>query len=180
MRDGADGKLVMEDATVIFRNFAGKEGMYNREGDRNFCVLLDPPLASQLARDGWNIKYLKVREEGDEPQAYMQVSVGFKIRPPRLVLVTSKGRTTIPEEMVEVLDWVDVKTADMTIRPYEWSVGGRSGIKAYLQTLYFIIHEDPLDLKYQDLQELPATAGRVRELEAGGIDDSMIIEGEVV
>ena len=167
---------MLEDARIIFRNFTGKEGRYNREGDRNFCVLLDEDTAEAMEKDGWNIKALRSREEGDPEQPYLQVSVGFKIRPPRIVLVTSKGRTTLDEDVIDMLDWVDVKTADLTIRPYEWAVGGKNGIKAYLKTLYVTIHEDPLDLKYADLEELPARAGRVHELPAGS--DDRVIEGE--
>src|SRR5690242_15378863 len=175
-----DGMLIIEDARLIFRNFSGKEGRYNREGDQNFCVLLEPDVAEVMRRDGWNVKTLKPREEDDDvPQPYIQVSIGFKIRPPRIVLVTSRGRTTLEENMIEVLDWVDIKTVDLTIRPYEWSVRGETGIKAYLKTMYVTIHEDPLDLKYADLEELPARAGRVHELPAG-YDDGNTIEGEVL
>ena len=63
----ADGQLMIENAKIIFRNFAGKEGMYNAEGDRNFCVLLEDDLAEQLVKDGWNVKTLRAREEDDVP-----------------------------------------------------------------------------------------------------------------
>lgn len=173
-----DGMLVIEDARLIFRNFAGKEGRYNREGDQNFCVLLEPDVAEAMRQDGWNVKTLRAREEDDEEQPYIQVSIGWKIRPPRFVLVTSRGRTTLDQDMIEVLDWVDIKTVDLTIRPYEWSVRGETGIKAYLKTMYVTIHEDPLDLKYADLDELPARGGRTHELPAGY--EGQVIEGAVV
>jgi hypothetical protein len=142
----------MEGVRIIFRNFSGKEGQYNREGDRNFAVLLDETIANSMAEDGWNVKWLKPREEeeGETPQAYLQVSVNFKGRPPRVVLVTSRGRTNLDEGSVEMLDWADINNIDLIVRPYEWSVNGKTGIKAYLQSIYVTIEEDALELKYSE------------------------------
>ena len=95
-----DKNVVMENVRIIFRNFSGKEGQYNREGDRNFAVLLDDKTAEQMAKDGWNVKVLKAREEGDEDQPYLTVAVNFKGRPPRVVMVTSRGRTNLGEDEV--------------------------------------------------------------------------------
>jgi hypothetical protein len=58
-------ELLIEDARLIFRNFEGKQSQFNREGKREFSVILDPATAGQMAKDGWNIKTLKAREEGD-------------------------------------------------------------------------------------------------------------------
>jgi len=149
-----DNNVMMEGVRIIFRNFAGKEGQYNREGDRNFAVLLDETVATAMAEDGWNIKWLKPREDDEDdatPQAYLPVSVNFKGRPPRIVLVTSRGRTNLDESTVETLDWVDIVNIDLIVRPYEWTVNGKSGIKAYLQSIYVTIDEDPLELKYSEL-----------------------------
>jgi hypothetical protein len=149
-----DNTVMMEGVRIIFRNFAGKEGQYNREGDRNFAVLLDETVANAMAEDGWNIKWLKPREDDEDdavPQAYLPVSVNFKGRPPRIVLVTSRGRTNLDESTVETLDWVDIVNVDLIVRPYEWTVNGKSGIKAYLQSIYVTIDEDPLELKYSEL-----------------------------
>lgn len=163
-----DGTVLMEDARILFRNFDGKEGMYNREGDRNFCVLLDPGLAQEMEADGWNVKYLKVRddaEEGEEPQAYIQITVGYKGRPPRIVMITSRGRNDLGEDEIEVLDWVDIRQVDLIFRPYEWEVNGKRGIKAYLKSLFVTVEEDALELKYADLEDLPASSGAYKEEE---------------
>ena len=152
-----DGTVMMEGVTIIFRNFAGKEGQYNREGDRNFAVLLDDNVANQLAEDGWNVKWLKPREDDEDeeqtPQAYLQVSVNFKGRPPRVVMITSRGRTNLDEDGVEVLDWADIQNVDLIVRPYEWNVNGKTGIKAYLQSIYVTIEEDELEKKYAELDQ---------------------------
>lgn len=152
-----DGTVVMEDVRIVFRNFTGKEGKYNKEGDRNFAVLLDPDTAAELLEDEWNVKFLKPKEddeEGSEDQAFMHVSVNYgKGRPPRVVIITERGRTNLDEESVEMLDWADIKNVDLIIRPYQWEVNGKTGIKAYLQSLYVTIEEDPLEKKYADMDE---------------------------
>jgi len=138
-----DNTVLMEGVRIIFRNFAGKEGQYNREGDRNFAVLLDETVATAMAEDEWNVKWLRPRseEEGDTPQAYLPISVNFKGRPPRIVLITSRGRTNLDESQVETLDWVDILNVDLIVRPYAWTVNGKSGIKAYLQSIYVTIRK---------------------------------------
>jgi hypothetical protein len=150
-----DNTVLMEGVRIIFRNFAGKEGQYNREGDRNFAVLLDDTVANAMAEDNWNVKWLKPREEDEDevPQAYLQVSVNFKGRPPRIVLITSRGRTNLQEDQVEMLDWADIQNVDLIVRPYEWTVNGKTGIKAYLQSIYVTIEEDALERKYAELDE---------------------------
>jgi len=140
--------FMVEDARLIFKNFAGKEGQYNREGDRNFAVILDPETAAQMTEDGWNVRSLAAREEGDEDTPYIQVAVNFNNRPPRVVMITSTARTNLDEASVEVLDWADIKIADLIARGYEWSVNGKTGVKAYLQSLFVTIEEDALERKY--------------------------------
>jgi len=142
--------FMIEGARLVFRNFAGAEGQYNREGDRNFSVILDDETASRMLADGWNVKYLSPRE-GDEDAVetpYIQVTVSFKNRPPNIMLITSAGRTHLSEDNVAILDWADIRTCDLVARAYEWTVNGKSGIKAYLKTMFITIEEDELERKY--------------------------------
>jgi hypothetical protein len=180
---GNEGTLLMEDASIVFRNFAGKEGMYNAEGDRNFCVLLDDELAETLSKDGWNVKELRAREEGDTPQKYIQVSVkyrgrsGAQVRPPTIVMITSKGRTSLDENEAELLDWVDIAKTDLIVRPFQWAVNGKTGTKAYLKSIYITILEDALQIKYQELPELRAGT-KVIAIENEDIWEAEVIEDE--
>lgn len=149
-----DGTVVMEGVRLIFRNFAGKESEYNREGDRNFGVIIDQVTANQLLEDGWNVKYLRPQEgdEEGEETPWLPVTVNFKKgRPPLIKQITSKKHTVLGEHEAEILDWVDIIEADMIIRPYAWEVNGKTGIKAYLQSLYVKIEENPLEAKWDEL-----------------------------
>lgn len=145
-----DAKTFMvEDARLIFRNFSGKEGQYNREGDRNFAVILDQDTARMMLADGWNVKYLKSQDEDVElGDPYISVTVNFNNRPPRVVMITSTSRTHINEESIDILDWADIRTCDLIARAYQWTVNGKSGVKAYLQSMFITIEEDELERKY--------------------------------
>lgn len=147
--------ITFEDCRIAYRNFKGAGGEYNREGDRNFCLLLEPTIAEQMAADGFNVKQLKPREEDDLPQDYIQVKLRFKKpdepgRPPRVVLVTSAGNTNLDEDTVAMLDWVDIVKVDLNIRPYHWQVRDDSGVSAYVRDIYVTIEEDILEARYRD------------------------------
>lgn len=140
--------FMIEDGQIIFRNFAGREGQFNPEGSRNFAVILDQKTAKEMLADGWNVRYLEPREEGDEETPYIPIAVNFNNWPPRVVLMTSRVRTNLGPDDVDVLDWANIEKVDLICRAYEWTVNGKSGIKAYLKSLFVTIEEDYLERKY--------------------------------
>ena len=130
------GVLMIDDARIVYRNFSGTGSRYNREGDRNFAVVIpDKEIADALIENGWNVKIKPPREEGDSPFMYMPVKVKFNDRGPNVYLVTGKRMNRLDEESVSCLDDVDIQSVDMDIRPYDWEVNGRSGRSAYLQSI---------------------------------------------
>lgn len=152
-------EFTVEDAQLIFRNFSGSEGLYNSEGSRNFCVILDESVVEPMMADGWNVKRLKPQEdpgiETDEVGVgapYIKVKIGEKGRPPLIVMRTSRSRTNLTGDMIGVLDWADIETVDLTATSYYWEQpGGKSGISAYLKAMYVTVREDYLARKYADL-----------------------------
>lgn len=154
MASAEKNTVLMEGVRILFRNFAGKEGQYNREGDRNFGVILPDDVAEAMLRDGWNVKYLKPREEDDDEveTPWLSVSVNYeKGRPPMIFVLTSRGRTALDADTVEMLDWAEITNVDLIVRPYAWEVSGNTGIKAYLQSMYVTIEEDELQRKYAEM-----------------------------
>lgn len=150
--------ISIENARIGFRNFTGKEGRFNPAGRRNFCVFLDKDLGDVLERDGWNVRWLEAREEGEEPQPYLQVAVSYDNIPPKIVLVSSKGKTLLNEETVNIVDWAEIDKVDLIIRPYNWSMhegtrNEKTGVKAYVKSMYITIAEDEFESKYYDVPD---------------------------
>lgn len=149
-----ESRVTVEDARIIFRNFSGREGMYNAEGDRNFVVVLPHDVAERLQADGWNVKMLASKEENEEPTPYIQIKVSFLNRPPIVKLIggTSHKSTLLDEEACAILDFVDIEKVDLTFAPYQWKMGAKTGIKAYLHAIYVTMIEDPLALRYENME----------------------------
>jgi len=168
------GTLNIPNANIIFRNFKGERRTFNEEGKRNFCVTFDHETAAKLEQDGWNIKWPKNPTEDDTRLPHLPVEVSFKNFAPRVMMITTRGKNSLDEESISVLDGAEIKSADIVIRPYNYEVNGRSGVKAYLKSLYVTLVEDEFERKYMNVGEnMCAHCGKCPSLGACGSEDDL-------
>lgn len=174
---GPRGILQIDGARIIFRNFRGEGSQYNREGDRNFAVVIpDRDLTSEEVNNildtysdaemvynesmecdvltiageevlttvdvlkalRWNVKVKKPRTPEESPMHYLEVKVSFNDRGPAIFLSSGNNRRKLTEQTAFLIDEIDILEANMDVRPYDWSVGGREGRSAYLQEMYVV------------------------------------------
>ena len=152
--------LQIDDARIIFKNFEGRGDKFNREGDRNFSLLIeDPDTADTLAERGWNVKIKPGRDEDEEPFMRLPVKVKFTEYGPNVYLRTGDRVNKLDEESIGCLDNIDIESVSMDIRPYDWEVNGRTGRTAYLQSMEVVQRIDRFAARYGgndiDSEKLP-------------------------
>ena len=143
--------MEIQNAKLMFRNFAGEAKQFNAEGLRNFCVLLPTDVAQNLEKVGWNIKWLKPRDPADDPQAYMQVKVVYDNYPPHVILISNGYQRLLTKDTISILDFAEIENADLTITPYNWEVNGKKGIQGYLKSLYVTLVPEDFAGKYSNV-----------------------------
>ena len=149
--------LEINDARICFRNFKGAADKYNKEGDRNFALIIAggtlddgkriqdltaEEMAEALMSDtnrfgvGWNVKIKAPREEGDEPFIYLPIKVKFNDRGPTAYLRSGRNRVKLNEGTVDMLDDIDIANVDLDVRPYDDEINGKPFRSAYLQSIF--------------------------------------------
>ena len=146
--------LALDNVRLIYLNFSGTIGDFNREGRRTFNVVIDDPeYATQLSNEGWNVKIKPAKIEGEEPLYHIPVTLKWNDQYPNLnpeiYLKTPNGRVRmLGEDEVYQLDSVKILNVDLDIRPFNYK-GGHS-ITAYLSRMEVTHEVNRFAARYQD------------------------------
>ena len=142
----------IEEAIVIWKNFSGERDKFN-PGKRGFSVVIDDAaMAKELRNEGWNVKDRPLQEGADPSEQEWTLPVKLNMnRYTQVWLIVGNHKTLLDENTVAQLDVVDIVNCDISIRPYEWEMGGRTGITAYVDSMYVTIRENKFAEKYADL-----------------------------
>ena len=149
--------ITIENARIIFRNLSGKPDKFNTQGGkRGFSVVIDDPkFAKELIKEGWNVKTFKPKDDEEgEPGHFLPVKVLYSERSnPHIYLCTKRSKTMLNEDTISSLDYAEISSVDIVIRPYEYDVRGQKGVAAYVKTMYVNIVEDEFADKYSFEEE---------------------------
>lgn len=162
---------MVDNAQLIWTNFAGNETSMNRGGKRNFnWVIPDPELAQQLAAMGLNVRHRSIRDGVDgEEFDHLKIDISYEtdkgipieeINPewvPQVYLVDENDYLTLIEkEGLGELDGKIITYALFEFRLYNWTYGNKTGVSAKLKRLFLRVKKDPL-------------AGRFRFKDSGAV-----------
>jgi hypothetical protein len=142
----------IEGANIIWKNFSGERDRFN-PGKRGFSVVIDDAvMADELKQEGWNVKERPLQEGADPSEQKWTLPVKLNMnRYTQVWLIVGNHKTLLNEDTVAQLDVVDITDCDLSIRPYEWEMSGRTGITAYVDSMYVTIRENKFAEKYADL-----------------------------
>lgn len=161
-----NGDLNVENAALIYKNFAGDPTRVNPAGGkRTFDLVLNEEYAIKLSAQGWNVKVKEIkdqfiegdksmtvswdeydrnyREQFDNAMIYTEIVVNENAAyPPRVYKVTeldgSKSMIEVPAAQYYRLDKEELFNVDLVIHPYQHgrSIANPDAKKGYLKSMY--------------------------------------------
>lgn len=123
------------------KDFAWRDFGGQRYGTGAFGLIIsDRAFAERLQRDGWNVKMGRPNpnDPDDEPDYWLPVTVRFDKFPPDIIMATRNNEVKIDETNVADLDHAEIESFNVSITP-------SAQMRAYLEQMYVVINERPLD-----------------------------------
>lgn len=142
---------------LYFRNFRGENKFNPKDKRPTFAIKLDPALADKLEKEGWYIRWTKVKDDAPEDIEsipYLKVTANFDVkRPPSVTMVVGKTVTELDKNTIATLDAANIDHMTIKIRPYLWDETGKYGAAAILEGMNVYVEEDDLQSELREYME---------------------------
>jgi len=149
--------LEIENAKVkwAFSHFDGRADTFNDAGDHNFTLIIDDESeARRLMEEGWNIRVLEPREEGDPVEHLLKVKISYRYEPPKIYLIKGQRKFRADETDLSDISRATCLKLDVIIQPSPWVHGRESGVSAYAKEMYATVKESRFSQVYADFEEV--------------------------
>lgn len=152
--------VVVKNACIMFTNFAGEKDRFNM-GKPQFNLVLTEEAARDLQADGWNVRIMPAREEGESPTYMTNINVAFSSdgrRNPTIKLYSSlDGKRVcrrLSAETIGVLDDIRLERINLRIGSFNYD-GDKYTMKGYLHELQAVqkAEQTSFDDDYADYQD---------------------------
>jgi hypothetical protein len=145
--------IILENGMIAYRNFSGRPTEYKPEGGiRTVTFVIPDEWADDLRNDGWKIRYEEKKERFLLEATVLYRTKDGRPKDPKVFIVRDDNKLIhMTEETVGELDSADIVSVDAVIGPSRYNFGGKTGIKAYVNSLYIKIRENPIERKYRQM-----------------------------
>ena len=160
-------KLLKIDSPELFMiNFSGRPTDNNPQGHRQFSMVIpSEEMAEDMKADGWSVWYTKESDKYGGPKPCITVEMRFhhekdlEYLNPKIYRCTRKKPegVLLTEDLVSDLDRDEIEDTILWINPSRWNVNGKTGIKAYVDSLWVKVEDSDPTTKfwgYPDEEEL--------------------------
>ena len=148
--------IKIENAKIMFRDFAGKVDEYNPTGKRSFCVILDEDMAQQFQDDGFNIKVTKPKNADYFPVKYLKVNVSYKVSAPLVRCYFGNKYRDYSENTLMAIDHMNFENVDLVLSVSRGMYLGKPYTTAYLSEFHGVVKESPYASKYSGYSSMDA------------------------
>ena len=152
----------LEHAQILsggWRNFSAEQRQYDSGQTRHFAVLVEEQNVQPLEQFGFNVGFYQPKDTGRDGYHYLDINLGWKLRDPKISIVSSGTTVKQTEETIGDLDRLNnIDYADIEVSPYHWNNNGRSGVKPWVSEM-FVYLEQPSPIynnwrsRTEDVQE---------------------------
>ena len=161
---------------MMWRNFEGKLGRFNAEGQKNFNIVLNERDAQFLIDEGFNVKYKEPKMEGEEGIYTLKINVNFGgYKAPEIWMKNNHGNTQLTKDDVKILDWADIVEYFLIFNP---NIKPDS-MTAYLDKLLVTVKESEYESQFFDEEDSSTntmTFHRIPAALTAGDDDVEVLD----